>query len=182
MEAERTPITVRRIGPDQAADIRLPNEPFPLRGRLRVRYDGAAFTWEEDPLPEGGVTYQTFPDEDYDYAAMQATHFFVGAYRDGRCVGLAIFEKPWNRWLYLSDLKVCRSARRQGAARALLREGLAIAREQGYQGVSTICQDNNLNAALFYLRSGFQIGGLDTRVYDGTKQAGKSDIFLYHPL
>lgn len=53
---------------------------------------------------------------------------------------------------------------------------------RGTRGVSTICQDNNLNAALFYLNSGFAIGGLDTRVYDGTKQAGKSDIFLYRAL
>ena len=78
--------------------------------------------------------------------------------------------------------RVCREARRMGAARRLLEEGMAIAREEGYQGVSTICQDNNLNAALFYLNSGFAIVGLDTRVYDGTKQAGKSDIFLYRAL
>ena len=59
---------------------------------------------------------------------------------------------------------------------------LAIAREEGYRGVSTICQDNNLNAALFYLDVGFDIGGLDTRVYDGTKQEGKRDLFLYRTL
>ena len=122
------------------------------------------------------------PAEDYDYEAMKGDHFFAGAYLGERCVGLAIYERPWNRWLYLSDLKVCRDARRMGAARRLLEEGMAIAREEGYQGVSTICQDNNLNAALFYLNSGFAIGGLDTRVYDGTKQAGKSDIFLYRAL
>lgn len=97
-------------------------------------------------------------------------------------MGLAIYERPWNRWLYLSDLKVCRETRRMGIARRLLEEGMALAREEGYQGGSTICQDNNRNAALFYLRSGFQIGGLDIRVYDGTKQAGKSDLFLYRAL
>ena len=149
-------ITIRRVGADRAGDIRLPNEPFPLRGRLRVRYADGVFSWAAETWPEDRVTYQTFPEEDY--------------------------EKPWNRWLYLSDLKVCREVRRMGAARRLLEEGMAIAREEGYQGVSTIFQDNNLNAALFYLRTGFQIGGLDTRAYDGTKQAGKSDILLYRPL
>ena len=175
-------ITIRRVGPDRAGDIRLPNEPFPLRGRLRVRYADGVFSWAAETWPEDRVTYQTFPEEDYDYEAMKDSHFFVGAYLGERCVGLAIYEKPWNRWLYLSDLKVCQAARRMGAARRLLEEGMAIAREEGYQGVSTICQDNNLNAALFYLRTGFQIGGLDTRVYDGTKQAGKSDILLYRSL
>ena len=182
MEAERSPITVRRIGPDRAGDLRLPSEPFPLRGRLHVNYEDDAFSWAAETWPEDRVIYQTFPEEDYDYEAMKHDHFFVGAYLGERCVGLAIFEKPWNRWLYLSDLKVCRDARRMGAARRLLEEGMAIAREEGYRGVSTICQDNNLNAALFYLDVGFAIGGLDTRVYDGTKQEGKRDLFLYRTL
>ena len=175
-------ITIRRVGADRAGDIRLPNEPFPPRGRLRVRYADGVFSWAAETWPEDRVTYQTFPEEDYDYEAMKDSHFFVGAYLGERCVGLAIYEKPWNRWLYLSDLKVCREVRRMGVARRLLEEGMAIAREEGYRGVSTICQDNNLNAALFYLDVGFDIGGLDTRVYDGTKQEGKRDLFLYRTL
>ena len=179
---ETADIISRRIGADWAEDLRLPNEPFPPRGRLRVHYDGGAFTWEAETWPEEQITEQTFPEEDYDYEAMKHDHFFVGAYLGERCVGLAIFEKPWNRWLYLSDLKACREVRRMGVARRLLEEGMAIAREEGYRGVSTICQDNNLNAALFYLDVGFDIGGLDTRVYDGTKQEGKRDLFLYRTL
>ena len=120
MEAERSPITVRRIGPDRAGDLRLPNEPFPLRGRLHVHYEDDAFSWAAETWPEDRVTCQTFPEEDYDYEAMKHDHFFVGAYLGERCVGLAIFEKPWNRWLYLSDLKVCREVRRMGVAWRLL--------------------------------------------------------------
>ena len=131
---ETADIIIRRIGADWAEDLRLPNEPFPPRGRLRVRYDGGAFTWEAETWPEERITEQTFPEEDYDYEAMKEDHFFAGAYLGERCVGLAIYERPWNRWLYLSDLKVCRDARRMGAARRLLEEGMAIAREEGYQG------------------------------------------------
>ena len=171
MEAERSPITVRRIGPDRAGDLRLPNEPFPLRGRLHVNYEDDAFSWAAETWPEDRVTYQTFPEEDYDYEAMKHDHFFVGAYLGERCVGLA-----------RAGLRVCREVRRMGVARGLSEEGMAIAREEGYRGVSTICQDNNLNAALFYLDVGFDIGGLDTRVYDGTKQEGKRDLFLYRTL
>ncbi|HNX16683.1 MAG TPA: GNAT family N-acetyltransferase, partial [Bacilli bacterium] len=43
----------------------------------------------------------------------------------------------------------------------------------------TIAQDNNLSACLFYLNNGFRIGGLDTEIYKGTPQEGKSDIFFY---
>ena len=46
-------------------------------------------------------------------------------------------------------------------------------------GLYTIGQDNNLNACLFYLSCGFQIGGFDNKVYKGTSQEGKSDILFY---
>ena len=38
---------------------------------------------------------------------------------------------------------------------------------------------NNLAACLFYIKTGFHIGGLDTNVYKGTKQEGKADIIFY---
>ena len=97
-------------------------------------------------------------------------------------MGLAIYRRDWFRYLYLDDLKVCRDWRRMGVGAALLDEGLRIAREQGCLGVYIIGQHNNLSACLFYLRHGFQIGGLNPRVYDGTSQEGKCDIFFYRKL
>lgn len=44
-----------------------------------------------------------------------------------------------------------------------------------YAGLYTVGQDNNLNACLFYLSFGFEIGGLDTKIYENTKQSGKYD-------
>ena len=63
--------------------------------------------------------------------------------------------------------------------RRLITEGQKIAHEMGLIGQYTIGQDNNLNACLFYIGWGFEIGGLNTRVYEGTKQEGKSDIYFY---
>ncbi len=54
-----------------------------------------------------------------------------------------------------------------------------IAQSKGYQGIHTIAQDNNLIACQFYQKVGFEIGGLDTRVYKGTAQEGKADIYFY---
>ena len=56
---------------------------------------------------------------------------------------------------------------------------MAEARKRGYIGLFTQAQDNNLNACLFYLKTGFTIGGFDNRVYRGTKQEGKADIIFY---
>lgn len=53
-----------------------------------------------------------------------------------------------------------------------------IAVQNGYCGLYTQGQDNNPGACLFYLHSGFYIGGLDTNVYRHTKQEGKADILF----
>ena len=70
-------------------------------------------------------------------------------------------------------------SRRQGVAKALLEKAAAAAKERGFQGIYTQGQDNNLGACLFYLSKGFVIGGLDTKVYQGTPQEGKKDILFY---
>lgn len=121
-----------------------------------------------------------FPDEVYDFEAMAQDYVFIGAYADdGVCVGLAVYRRSWNRYMYLHDLKVNAAYRRLGIGRRLLEEGKKIAAAQGYSGIYTIGQDNNLIACLFYINVGFQIGGLDTFVYKGTLQEGKRDIIFY---
>ena len=46
-------------------------------------------------------------------------------------------------------------------------------------GIYTEAQDNNLGACLFYLKSGFIIGGIDTKIYSFTPQENKKDIIFY---
>ena len=72
-----------------------------------------------------------------------------------------------------------REYRGKGAAAMLIEAAKRVALERGYKGIYTIGQDNNLGACLFYLKSGFRIGGLDTEVYKGTNQEGKKDIYFY---
>ena len=121
-----------------------------------------------------------FPDEDYDFKELKKDHFFVGAYNDdGTCIGLAIYCKDWFRYLYLDDLKVSKQYRSQGVGRLLLEEGKKIASENGYRGIYTIGQDNNLSACQFYLHNHFEIGGFNTNVYRGTSQENKNDIYFY---
>ena len=51
--------------------------------------------------------------------------------------------------------------------------------ERDYRGVYLQAQDDNLNACLFYLKTGFVIGGFDNRVYCGSRQEGKADVIFY---
>lgn len=172
-------ITVKIIEKDREADIRIPNEPFSLYGRMVPRYDGERWSYDTVRFPEEQIGEMVFPDEGYDYDAMAETCIFVGAYEGEQCVGLAIYQHNWNKYLYLYDLKVNAAYRGQRIGERLIDAGRELARENGYRGVYTVGQDNNLGACSFYIRCGFEIGGLDTRVYQGTNQEGKRDILFY---
>ena len=172
-------IEIKRITAEHKDDINIPNEPFELHGRMIPTYDGKAWSYTTEEFPKNEVTTMVFPDEDYDYDEMAKEYVFIGAYDSGKCVGLAIYKRDWFKFLYLEDLKVSGEYRGRGVGRKLIAEGQKIAHEMGLIGQYTIGQDNNLNACLFYIGCGFEIGGLNTRVYEGTKQEGKSDIYFY---
>ena len=172
-------ITVKIIDKASEADIRIPNEPFSLYGRMIPRYDGEHWSYSTIELPPEQIGEMVFPDENYDFDAMEKEYIFVGAYAGDQCVGLAIYQHSWHKYLYLYDLKVNAEYRGHMVGRKLIEAGKKLAREEGYRGLYTIGQDNNLGACSFYIRCGFEIGGLDTRVYQGTIQEGKRDILFY---
>ncbi len=173
-------LEIRRIGRERSADIRIPNEPFSLFGRMVPLYDGEKWAYRVEKSE--AVSEMCFPDENYDYERMAGNSVFIGAYDGDACVGLAILQQAMFGYMYLYDLKVSRAYRRMGAAKALLQKAGEIAAENGYRGIYTQGQDNNLGACLFYLSAGFVIGGRDTKVYEGTPQEGKKDIYFYLDL
>ena len=157
----------------------MPNEPFPLWGRMVPTYQDEKWSYTAVEFPKENITEMCFPDESYDYGGMEKNTVFLGAYDGEICVGLAILQDAFFKYLYLYDLKVKRDYRSRGIGTMLMEAAKEVARQRGYRGVYTIGQDNNLSACLFYLHSGFAIGGLDTRVYGGTSQEGKDDIYFY---
>ncbi len=170
-------IEIKRIGEANKQDIRLPNEPFALFGRMLPRYIDGKWSYSVERFET--VSEMRFPDENYDFDAMAGNSVFLGAYDGGRCVGLAILQQAFFKYMYLYDLKVNRDYRGCGTAKKLIEAARTVALDSGYRGVYTIGQDNNLAACLCYIKSGFRIGGLDTEVYKGTKQEGKADIIFY---
>ena len=171
-------LEVRKIDKAHAFDMDLKNEPFPVWGRMIPGLkDGI---WSYEIVRSKAVTEMTFPDETHDFEAFTADEGIAfGAYEDGKCIGNAIFKRVFFQYMYLEDLKVSALARGKGVGRALIQTGLEEALHRNYRGIYLQAQDDNLNACLFYLKCGFQIGGFDNRVYTGTKQADKADIFFY---
>lgn len=175
-------LEVREINEARRADINLPNEPFRLFGRMEVSRVDGQWSHREVLFEADQVSEMCFPDENYDYGAMKENSVFLGLYDGEKCVGLAILQDAMFKYLYLYDLKVSSAYRGRGAARALVERSREVCKARGYRGLYTQGQDNNLGACRFYLKAGFHIGGLDTEVYKGTTQEGKSDILFYLDL
>lgn len=173
-------IEIKIIDAPNKADVNIPNEKFQEFGRIIPSYDGKKRTWTYELLrfaPEN-VTETCFPEENYDFNSMQDS-VFLGAYDGDKCVGLAILQPGFFKYMYLYDLKVNKEYRRQHIGRLLIQKSKETAKQKGYSGLYTQGQDDNPGACLFYLKSGFYIGGLDTNIYRHTKQEGKADIIFY---
>ena len=167
-------MTVKRIGASNGGDVRLPNEPFELWGRLAVSRQAGKWAYEIERSTQ--VAEMCFPDEPYD---VDDDAIFLGAYEGGSCVGLAVLRRGMFRYLLIDDLKVVRSMRGHGVGSALVEASLGEAKRLGLIGVCAVAQDNNLSACLFYLSQSFEIGGFDDRSYRGTSQQDKADVYFY---
>lgn len=168
---------IRIIDFEHRADIHIPNQSFRLFGRMIPSYMNE--TWSYTIEVSADETWMCFPDESYDYEAMAENSTFIGAYDKNVCIGLAIMQNSFFKYMYLYDLKVNQEYRQKGVAKHLIDKAKEIAIASGYKGIYTQAQDNNLGACLFYIKAGFYIGGFDTNVYKGTMQEGKSDIIFY---
>ncbi len=175
-------IEIKLIDSSRKKDIRIKNDPFLLWGRLIPTYQNGIWGYDIEEYGPGKRGEMCFPDEAYDYDKMVPATFFVGAYENEKCIGLAVLERSFFKYLYLSDLKVSSSHRSRGVGRMLIEKCMEIAKAEHMRGVSLQAQDNNLSACLFYLKTGFRIGGLDTEIYNGTSQEGKADIMFYRDV
>lgn len=172
-------IEIRVIDAEHKHDINIPNEPFLLFGRMVPSYINEQWNYSIIRFNENKIREMCFPDENYDYNQLSKNSIFVGAYDGGKCIGLAILQHAMMKYMYLYDLKVNLAYRQQQIGKMLIEKSKKIAISQGYKGIYTQGQDNNLGACLFYIKNGFVIGGLDTHIYTGTSQEGKSDILFY---
>ena len=170
-------IEILNITKENAEDLNIKNEAFQMPGQFIPEMRSGVWSYRTEPFET--VETDIFPDENYDYDEIAGKGVILGAYEDGKCIGVAIYQDYWLKYMYLYDLKVNSAARGKGVGKALIRAGLEAAKERGYRGLYTQAQDNNLNACLFYLKAGFQIGGFDNRVYGGTSQAHKADVTFY---
>ncbi len=171
-------IEFKIIDEEHKLDINLANEPFPLIGKLALSYQNETFSYEIKLNKREDIKEMIFPDEEYNFDAMK-DFTFIAAYDEDKCIALCVLEPGNFKYMHLYDLKVNSKYRKHGVAKNLIEKAKEVALTKGYKGIYTEAQDNNLGACLFYLKSGFIIGGIDTKIYSFTPQENKKDIIFY---
>lgn len=130
-------LEIKLIDQEHQADIRLKNEPFSLWGKMLPTYNEGNWQYTICKFAPEDIQTMRFPDENYCYDEMSRNSLFIGAYDDGKCIGLAIVQDAFFKYLYLYDLKVNTDYRQQGVGQLLIQQALKAALAKGYRACSS---------------------------------------------
>ena len=155
---------VIEINPMNKNDLPLHDQPYEMIGRMKLRYDGQwSYTEELAEHPFSKLFPEEKDERDEFVTADHKTAFL--AYADQVCVGDIRLRCDWNQYAFIENIGVIPQMRGHGIGTALLHEAERWAIQKGMKGFALEMQDTNIHAARFYQRSGFTIGGINTRYY-----------------
>ena len=100
------------------------------------------------------------------YRQVPALGFSFCAYDIDQCVGIALAEpRNWNKSLWVWELHVAETHRRQGIGKRLVDALVEKARGAGLRIIVCETQNTNVPAIRFYRWVGFNIEGIDLSYY-----------------
>lgn len=152
---------------------------FDVIGSLVPIYDGTEWKTTEQLLLQ--KKEKTYPDDCFDpmeYINNPDQCAFLAIYHN-ECVGSIRVCKRWNGSAFIDDLAIDRIHRRHGVGSLLMDAAVQWSKEKGLNGVSLETQDSNLLACRFYLKYGFKLGGIDTKVYTHPSYKGETALYFY---
>ena len=175
-------ITINKINHSNKSDIHKSNQPFDIIGSLEIYFQNG--NWEYSEVLSSDIKTKHYPDFDGadadDYiSAPDKTAFF--AYWGNECVGQILISKTWNKYVCIDDISVAKANRGHGIGTMLLKKAEAWAKVNDIKAFSVECQDNNVLASRFFSKNGFQIGGVNTKLYSmlGKPYESEKAVFWY---
>ena len=173
-------LTAAKIG-----DLHRANQPFEIIGRLNLTFNNGR--WEHSEDLTCATAEKQYPNYDgatpSDYIGSQDRIAYL-AYDDDRCAGQLLLAKTWNGYAHIEDISVAKTHRGQGVGTALLAKACEWAKANNLAALSVECQDNNLLASRFFIKHGFEIGGVNTQLYAmlGKPYSTETAVFWYKKL
>ena len=168
-----------KINHQNLADINKANQPFEVIGRIKPIFSEGTWAYTEEIYEQSYM--KVYPNDPCDYAAYidnpDKTVFF--AYADKECIGQIILKRDWNRYAFIEDICVTKSARGQGVGTNLIQKAIEWAKNSNLNGLALETQDNNLLACRFYAKCGFVIGAVNTMLYRNFSDNEEFAVFWY---
>nr|WP_262908347.1 GNAT family N-acetyltransferase [Chryseobacterium sp. X308] len=128
------------------------------------------FIIKEKSLPYTKIWETTSEDlEEMNTIIEQGNSF--GAFVNEELAGWIICEhRTWNNSFYIESILVDEKYRRQGIGIMLIKNAIKEARRLNCRVIELETQNTNYPAIQFYRRMGFNITGLNTRLYENTEE------------
>ena len=167
-----------KIDYQNLADINKANQPFEVIGRIKPTFSDGIWTYTEEIYERSYM--KVYPDDSWNYDVYidnsDKTVFL--AYSDEECIGQIVLKRDWNRYAFIEDICVAKSARGQGVGTGLIQKAIEWAKNSNLDGLALETQDNNLLACRFYAKCGFVIGAVNTMQYRNFNN-GEFAVFWY---
>ncbi|WP_426479612.1 GNAT family N-acetyltransferase [Chryseobacterium sp. CBSDS_008] len=94
-----------------------------------------------------------------------------GAFVNGELAGWIICgQRTWNNSFYIENILISEKHRRQGIGIMLIKSAIKEARKLNCRVIELETQNTNYPAIQFYRRMGFNITGLNTRLYENAEE------------
>lgn len=128
------------------------------------------FILKEKSLPYTKI-WETTPEDFEDLSTTIAQGNSFGAYSNDELTGWIICEqRTWNNSFYIENILVDEKYRRHGIGIMLIKTAIKEARRLNCRVIELETQNTNYPAIQFYRRMGFNITGLNTRLYENTEE------------
>ncbi|AYZ13318.1 GNAT family N-acetyltransferase [Chryseobacterium arthrosphaerae] len=136
-----------------------------------IEFSGSfEFLLKEKHLPYTKAWETTLEDIDELNLIIEKDHSF-GAFVNNELAGWIICEhRTWNNSFYIENILIDEKHRRQGIGIMLIKNAIKEARKLNCRVIELETQNTNYPAIKFYRRMGFNVTGLNTRLYENSEE------------
>jgi ribosomal protein S18 acetylase RimI-like enzyme len=117
------------------------------------------------------------------YGKMIEEGISLSALVDNEPAGVLIAEKrDWNNSVWIEKLHVAEDYKHKGIGTLIVKEFARLAGTKGYRVIYLETQNTNYPAIQFYMKNGFDLTGLDMKLYDGEENMNEVAVYMTKDL
>lgn len=145
-------------------------------GEIVPKFDGLVWKYSER-MYDTRVIEEYVSDESNinDYIESPDYALFFMIYKS-TCIGMIKLFSKWNQYGFIEDLVLLPEFRGKGLTKELIDASIKWSKSKGLKGISLETSSDNLVAVKTYIKNGFEIGGIDSKIYS---KVGNNALTIY---